>query len=153
MRYYKIENCNYQTRVTKYDRCENYYYYSYYFLQVFHTSLSESKFLQVFTILISIFSLDGLYSSFNIQFLQFPFEALGCRPKRASYNLFPCHSHVPQFCQFSAKVQEFVDLFARFYFHSVVRQNGKIHQFFFLVNQSCDRFISQNFIKFMHTIF
>ena len=49
--------------------------------------------------------------------------------KSTNYNWHNCHLHVPQFFQFSWKVELFILLFIFFQFYSVVSRNNKVDNF------------------------
>ena len=77
--------------------------------------------------------MEGLHSSSNFQVLQTLYQSFVDCTKRANYNGYHRHFHVPQFFQFFF-------LFAFFRFYPVVSRNGKVRYsadllFFFLLSQ------------------
>ena len=78
-------------------------------------------------------SLNGLNSS-DFHFFQSFFQAFGDRSKYTNYNWYHRHTHVPDFFQFSGKVQVYVPLYAFFNFHSMVhlKENPQDYRFFWV---------------------
>ena len=73
--------------------------------------------------------LDGLHSSANFQVFQYLYKSFGECTKSTNYNLYKHHFQVPQFLQFSGKVNLFIFLFTFFQFYSMVSRNSKVHNF------------------------
>ena len=72
-------------------------------------------------------SLNCLHSSFYFQVPQSLYQSFGDCTKCINYNSYNRYFHVPQFFQFSSKVQVLILLFAFFQFCSVVSRDWKIH--------------------------
>ena len=72
-------------------------------------------------------SLDSLHPSCYFQVLQSLYQSFDDCTKSTSYNWSNRHFHVPQFFQFSSKVEVLIPLFAFFQLYSVVRRDCKVH--------------------------
>ena len=55
------------------------------------------------------------------------------RSESANYNRYHRQPHIPQLYKFCGKFQAFVYLFHFLDFHSVVRRDGKVHYYYYLL--------------------
>ena len=98
---------------------------------VYHWNLSDSKFPQFSRSLLSILAdLNNAVvwmASTRLLISKSLYQFFSDCTKSTNYNWYHRHFHVPQFFQFSSKIQVLIFLFTFFQFYFVVSRKNKVH--------------------------